>query len=588
MQYNLNDIQAAQKGEMKFNNIVRKFSRLITGERKNLWFALLGIIINAALTLIAPLLIGITIDRYVTTKNMHGVLMNAAELLIIYIVAFGANYLQMLLMGKIGQRMMYRLRNAVFSKLQELPVDFFNQNKAGDLISRINNDTQKLNQFFSQSLTRFIGSLVMVLGAGTFLISIHPKLGGAALVPALGILLFTKIISPWVKRKNASSLKSVGNMSGDIQESLDNFKAIIAFNRRDYFRSHFEEANQTNYKKAIGAGIANTLLAPVYALFTNLAKLVVLTYGIYLIGIGNFTIGFLISFLSYTNSFYSPLRQMATLWASFQAALAAWDRISFILSLKSNMKIKKNTAETISKDLLEFKNVYFSYDGGKDILQNVNFNLQRGKTYAFIGPTGGGKTTNASLIARLYDPTQGHVFLQGKDIRSFTEKERTDKIGFILQEPFLFNGTLKENILLGNERYDNTTEDELLETLKALQLDRLLEKFDHSLQTEISTGANSLSLGQKQLVAFIRAVLRKPDLLILDEATANIDTVTEQLLEEMLKYLPDKTTLVIIAHRLNTIENADEIFFINGGNVTEAGSMENAMDLLMNQTTISK
>ena len=582
MNYNLYDIQQSLNGKGRSSSVLKKLGQLTGGEGKNLFVAFAAIIINSVLNLLGPLLIGIAIDKYVETKQMHGVLVYSGILLIVYIVALVANYLQTQLMGAIGQRMLYNLRNSVFNKIKELPVAFFNQNKAGDLISRINNDTDKLNQFFSQSLMRFLGIIVTMIGAGVFLLSINPILGGAALIPGVFILIFTRLISPWVKRRNAASLKSTGGMSGEIQESLDNFKTIIAFNRRDYFRKKFDDVNQDNYRKSIDAGIANNLLMPVYSLFTNIAQLIVLAYGIYLISIGEFTVGFLISFLSYTNRFYSPLRQLAALWASFQTALAAWDRISVILNLQSDMTVEGNQAPDGKLNyILEFRNVYFSYDGQKEILSDVSFNLQRGKTYAFIGPTGGGKTTNASLIARLYDPEKGCVFLDGKDIRTYSEEERSRKIGFILQEPFLFSGTVKENILFGNVKYRDCTDDQLLSILKEAHVDVLLDKFDDGLNTKITSGANTLSLGQKQLIAFMRAVLRDPEILILDEATANIDTVTEQLLEEILKKLPGTTTRVIIAHRLNTIENADEIFFVNAGEVTAAGSMEHAMAMLM-------
>jgi ATP-binding cassette subfamily B protein len=215
------------------------------------------------------------------------------------------------------------------------------------------------------------------------------------------------------------------------------------------------------------------------------------------------------------------------------------------------------------------------------VLHSVNFRLERGKTYAFIGPTGGGKTTNASLIARLYDPAKGTVLLDGRDIRSFTPRERSQKIGFILQDPFLFTGTVLENIRYGNERYGNCSVTQMQEVLAGAGLGVLLEKFEDGLQTKVSAAGDGLSLGQKQLIAFIRAVLRDPELLILDEATANIDTVTEQLLEEILCKLPGDTTKVIIAHRLNTIENADEIFFVNAGEVTAAGSFDHALGMLM-------
>jgi ATP-binding cassette subfamily B protein len=581
MNYNLNQINGKEENKSTFA-VLKKLLQLISHERRNLLLAFIAIVINSTLLLLSPLIIGHTIDNYVSTKQFNGVLLYSSILFTMYLVTLLTGYLQTKLMGGVGQRTLYTLRNAIFSKLQELPVSFFSQNKAGDLISRVNNDTDKLNQFFSQSLMQFLSSIFTMLGAGVFLLVINFKLGAATLAPALIILIFTGLVSAWVKKKNAINLKSVGNLSAGIQESLSNFKVIIAFNRRDYFRKRFDETNQQNYKTAIGAGIANTIFVPVFGFFSGAAQLIVLVYGIHLISIGEFTIGLLISYLSYAVNFYNPLRQLAALWSSFQVAMAGWDRISQILSLESDLQVIEDTNLYNSNELLTFKNVHFSYTGGEEILHNISFNLQKGKTYALIGPTGGGKTTTASLMARLYDATNGKVLLNGKDIRSYTADERSKKVGFILQEPFLFTGTVKDNILYSNSAYKDYSNDQLEEVIKDAHLEGLLALFDKGLDTEITSISDNISLGQKQLIAFMRAVLRSPELLILDEATANIDTITEKLLSDILKKLPKETTLVIIAHRLNTIENADEIYFVNSGEVIKAGTLDHAMNMLLN------
>lgn len=581
MSYNLYEQpDGSEKKPTLFDGLKKMFS-FISDQRYILYFAFLAIFINAGLSLLGPYLIGHSIDAYVQTRQFHGVVVTAIILICIYIVAFFANYLQMRLMGGVGQYMLYYLRNAVFNKLQELPVDFFNQNKAGDLISRINNDTDKVNQFFSQSLMQFIGSIFTMIGAGIFILSINLPLGLATLSPALIIWLFTRFITPWVKTRNAVNLKSVGGLSAEVQESLTNFKIIIAFNRRDYFRKKFQEANQDNYTTSIKAGIANNIFMPVYTFASNIGQMIVLSLGIYLIIKGYFTIGLLISFLTYVNSFYHPLRQLAALWSSFQIAMAAWDRISRILSLKNNLPIVEDKTQKSSHSYLSFQHVSFKYPGGKEVLKHINFDLERGKTYAFVGPTGGGKTTTASLISRLYDATKGTVILDGRDIRSYTSEERTKKIGFILQEPFLFSGTVKDNLIYGNPEYAGFSDQQLSEAIHEAGLEDLLNRFEQGLLTNVQVTGDGMSLGQKQLIAFMRIVLRKPELLILDEATANIDTVTEQLLEVILQKLPDTTTRVIIAHRLNTIENADQIFFVNAGKIELAGSMQDAVQLLL-------
>ena len=563
----------------------KKMLHFMKAEKRHLYFALAVMLLNSAITMLTPYLIGYTIDHYIQNRLYRGLMLFSGILLGLYVLSAITDYWQTKLMGSIGQRMLFSLRNELFNKIQSLPVAFFNQNKSGDLISRINNDTDKVNQFFSQSLMQFVDSIFMMLGAAVFILIIHVELGAAALAPVVLVLIFVRLISPLVKRKNAASVKTTGSLSAEIQESLQNFKTIIAFNRRDYFREKFDKANHSNYKAAVGAGLANTVFIPVFTLFTNIAQLVVLVFGIYLILQGNFTIGLLISFIAYTQVFYQPLRQMAALWASFQTAMASWDRIATIMDLKPDMSQMTVApgSNGMPTALLQFSDVSFHYPDGKEVLHHINLKLQKGKTYALVGPTGGGKTTTASLMARLYDPTSGEIYFEGKNLKTYTNEQRTQKIGFILQEPFLFNGNVRDNILYGNQQYSKLSDDDLRRKLQEAELDTLVDKFENGLSTTVQSDGDSMSLGEKQLIAFIRAVLRKPDILILDEATANIDTVTEKLLEQILNKLPEETTRVTIAHRLNTIENADEIFFVNSGQLTAAGNTEEALKLLLEQ-----
>ena len=585
MNYSLTKTDIAKEKEKSvLSTAWHRLVPLMAEEKHSVTIAIIAILVSSAATLVVPIIIAHIVDVYMVNKDFHGVLLFSGLLFVVFLAGLASSYVQVKTMGGVGRRLLFNLRNKIFNKLQALPVAFFNQNKAGDLISRINNDTDKLNQFFSQALMQFFGNIILIIGAGIFLIAIYWQLGLVALVPAVIALIATQLLSPWVKRTSLASLRTLGAMSGEIQESINNFKVIVAFNRLDYFRNKFKEVNETNYSASVSAGIAGNVFNPIYVLASSLAQLAVLAYGIYLISAGHFTVGLLIGFLLYVNSFYNPLRQLASVWPSLQLALAGLDRISEVLALESDIKtMPKKTAEAFSSSnaVLEFKNVFFHYTEGKDVLKNINFSLERGKTYALVGPTGGGKTTTASLMARLYDPGKGTIYLEGKDIRLYKPDERVKKIGFILQEPFLFNGTVRENILYGNEAHQGYTKDELAQVLEKAHLTKLLSRFSDGLDTQVSSSGDAISLGQKQLIAFIRATLRNPDILILDEATANIDTVTEQLLQEIIDKLPEKTTKVIIAHRLNTIENADDIFFVNAGEVTHAGSMQQAVDMLL-------
>ena len=291
MNYDLSQATDKMSGKLPVLASLRKLITIISGERRNLIIAFSAIFLNAGLSLAGPYIVGYTIDNQVQAKDFHGVLLFSGILLTMYVMAFAVNYAQMRMMGGIGQRMLFSLRNSVFNKLQELPLDFFNQNKAGDLISRINNDTDKVNQFFSQSLMQFIGSLITMTGAGILLLVISLPLGVAALSPAILLWIFTKSVSPWIRRKNEASLISLGNLSAEIQESLANFRVVVAFNRRDYFRKRFEEVNNENYDRSVRAGIANIILTPVYTFASNLGQLIVLSLGIWLIIKGYFSVG---------------------------------------------------------------------------------------------------------------------------------------------------------------------------------------------------------------------------------------------------------------------------------------------------------
>jgi ATP-binding cassette subfamily B protein len=553
---------------------------VLADQRGRVLVAFAATIVGATMGLLGPMIIGRAIDVYVRGGAFRGVVWSAAVLLAAYLIGLVATYVQTQQMGRVGREVLFNLRNTLFAKLQALPLEFFNQNKAGDLISRINNDTDKLNQFFSQALVQVAGNVFVMVGAAIFLVALDARLGLAALVPGAAVLALTRLTGGWVKRRNLASLQALGALSGDVQESMSNFRVIVAFNRADYFERQFAGVNERNYRAAVSAGIANTMLIPLYGLALNLAQVVVLAYGFYLIASGGVTVGLLIGFLLYVNSFYMPLRQLAALWSSFQLALASLDRISAVLALEGNLpQLPPEPAG--AGPALAFDHVQFSYVPGRPILRDATFAFERGRTYALVGPTGGGKTTTALLMARLYDPSGGRVLLDGRDIRSFTPAERAQRIGFILQEPILFTGTVRDNIVYGNEALAALTDDELSARLSGRHLDTLLQRFKDGLATPVTLAGEGLSLGQKQIVAFMRAVLREPDVLVLDEATANIDTVTEQLLETILRGLPPSTTRVVIAHRLNTIENADEILFINAGEITRAGSMQDALDLLL-------
>lgn len=581
MEYQLNN----KEDKSNIIKTLKSFNEFIGGEIKAIGAALFFVLINSIANIIGPKLQGDALDSLLQNRDLNNLLNFVALMAVIYVIGALASYLQIFITGKLGQRVLFKLRSALFAKLQSLPLSFFNANKAGDLISRINNDTDRVNSFMSEYLVRLLGSVFILVGIAAYMIYLNPKLAGVTLSVTLILFIITQLISPILKRLNRVSLDATGNLSSQIQEGLNAFKVIIAFNRRDYFENKFQEFNEKNYLASVRAGIASQSLRPIYDLASNAAQLIVVVYGLSMVLNGELSFGILFTFFTYTQRFYDPLRMMAEIWSNVQLGLAAWSRIQDILSLKSNLPVLKDNSLTNedSEHIIKFKNVSFGYHSDNLILKDINFDLVKGKTYALVGPTGGGKSTTASLMARLYDPTSGVIEFFGKDIRTFDPQELASRIGFILQEPLLFTASIGDNIRYGNSKLANLSNEELHKRLEELKLENFIDKFEKGLDTEISSNAENISLGQKQIISFIRTILREPEVLILDEATANIDTVTEELLQDIINRLPKQTTKVIIAHRLNTIKKADQIYFVNSGKIDAAKDFASVESLILNQ-----
>jgi ATP-binding cassette subfamily B protein len=587
MQYKL-DLSENSKQNLTTSQMYKPLLRFMQGSRLAMFGAFVLLLINSATIILVPFITGDVTNKYIPVGDKDSLLKAVVLIAGIYLIGALASYYQIRVMGAVGQSVLYRIRAAIFAKIQSLPLAFFNSNKSGDLISRINNDTDKLNQTFSETLLRFTGDIVVIIGIGIVMVGLNPTLGAIAWGVLAAMLLITWALSGFIRSSNNASLQKLGELSAGIQESLSNFKVTVVFNRRDYFTESFAQLNENNRQAATWAGIANAMLVPLYTYAAAIGSLLILVFGIQILLIDKAMagqmpeFGSLLSFILYANLFFNPLKEMSELFAQLQTGIASWSRIIKILSLESNLVQIQNGDVDDSGCLVKFHNVSFGYDVENMVIKHINMELAAGKTYALVGPTGGGKSTTASLMARLYDVSEGQIFFKGKDIRSYTPAELAKDIGFILQEPFLFTGTLAENIKYGNVEIADFTDEQLNQKLINLGLEKLISRFPEGLATQINPGAENISLGQRQLVAFVRVLLRSPKLLILDEATANIDTVTESLLEEILNKLPQDTTKVIIAHRLNTIENADQIFFIANGSIEQPIDFGSALSLIEN------
>ena len=571
-----------EKQESNKPSSAKDFFSYLKEDKAKLILAFGFIFINSASNTVSPFLVSRAIDTYISVGNSSGLLNIIYILAGVALITVFTGYMQGMLIGRISQRTLYRLKESLFAKLQSLPIAFFNQNKAGDLMSRINNDTDKINQFLSQWIGQFIGVMFSLVGIIGFSLYLNWKLSLVMMSMTVFIYVVTLLFSPKIRKENKKNLEANSDFSAALQENLANFKVVAAYSKRDYLENHLEKTNKATFKSALSSGFANRVFEPTYEFFGATALILVLSYGFHLISVGGATVGVSIAFVAYTQRFYDPMKTLATAFGAIQLATAAWVRLQEVFSLENNLKTGNPNGDQNGKPKLrlELKNVSFSYDEKNTVIENANLSFEPGKTYALVGPTGGGKSTLASIMAHLYDPASGIVYLNGKDISIYSHEETSKEISVILQDPILFTGTVADNILYANTDFANVTIDDLNRILEHKGFKEVIKRFENGLSTTIKQNGAGLSIGQKQLISFMRAILREPKLLILDEATANIDTVTEAILNKTLEALPPETTKVIIAHRLNTIKEADEIMFVNGRHVTPAGSYEQAIEMI--------
>lgn len=553
------------------------FGRFVRPELGKFVLAFFCILFTSGSAVLTPYLIAQSIDAASAGKGAAELTRIIGILGGIYAAAVVLGYYQARLTGFSAQAVLYRLRKSLFEHIQTLPIAFFQQNQGGDLMSRLNNDTDKLNQVLSESIMRFIGIFFQIVGIGVFVFFLHVKLSLVLLVSALVAITITQIVQPYLRKKNKEGLAALGSFSSELQEQLANFKVIVALGHRAYFTNHLGEKNTRLQKSAMMATMTTRFLEPLYDMAGYVGLISVFIYGTYLVAQGEISLGILVGFIAYSQKFYDPLRFLGQLFGSFQSAFAALGRVHSIFSLRSDLEVIADTGERRNGALMEIESVSFGYTEEKTVLSDVSLRLEPGKTYAIIGPTGGGKSTLVSLMSRLFDPSKGTIWFHGKDIRSYTSSELAEEIGVILQEPFLFTGSVADNIRYGNPTLEAMDDTALGAYLDQEGLREFFSSFADGITTPVNATQEGISLGQKQLIAFVRILLRRPSLFILDEATANIDTGTEQRIGMIVDALPATTTKVIIAHRLSTIREADEICFVNNGHVEPISSFDDAL-----------
>lgn len=468
----------------------------------------------------------------------------------------------------VTQDLIAKFRREISEKVKYIPTSYFDKNKTGDLLSRMTNDVETLGKNLQQTISSILSSIVLIVGILFVMIKISPTLTLVFLFTLPMTYFSTKFISNKSQGYFRRKSKGLGSMVGFVEENFSGSELIKAFNYEKRAEKEFLEINDNLYEVSYRASFMTGIMLPIMTFISNLGYVMLSIVGGLLVLSGKLFVGDIQAVIQYVRRLSNPIEQLAEMASIFQASIAAAERVFEFLDQEPEVEIVKDQIKKPVEDI-EFKNVYFSYDKKKPIISNLNLEVEKNKTVAIVGSTGAGKTTIVNLLMRFYDIDRGFIKINGKDIRDVSRKNLRSLFGMVLQDSWLFRGTIYENILYGRE---DATREEVIEAAKKAYCHSFIEKLPKGYDTVLNEEASNISQGQRQLLTIARALLSYPEILILDEATSSVDTRTEALIQKAMKNLLHERTNFVIAHRLSTIVNSDVILVLDKGDIVEKGN----------------
>jgi ATP-binding cassette, subfamily B, bacterial len=573
----LHELWLVLRGDDRRGRRLRKLMALLRPYRRRVVLAMTALVLATGAALVPPYLAGRAIDDGIRGGDKGALTLILALFMAAALVNWGATYVQTYLVNWVGERALQDLRSRLFEHLQRLSVSFYERSKAGVVISRITNDVQALDQLVTDGVVTLFSSTLTLIGTVAILVALDP---GLALVTflsfpvlAVGSIVF-RIASASAYRLTREKIAVV---TAYLQETLSGVRVVRAFGQEPRHKARFAELNDENREANMRTVNLNAAYFPAVELLSAVATAAILIYGGNQVIDGNLTIGVLASFVFYLSTFFDPIQQLSQLYTTYQAGMAALDKIFDLLDEQPEITDRPGAVplERIRGEL-RFEDVSFSYDSGQSYaLRDLSLNVPPGQTVALVGATGAGKSTFAKLVARFYDPTSGRVLLDGIDLRDLPQRSLRSQLGAVPQEGFLFSGTIRDNIAFGRPDAD---EDAVVEAARAVGAHDFIVRLPDGYDTEVGERGGHLSAGQRQLVAFARAAAADPRILILDEATSNVDVHTESQIEHGLRRLLAGRTAIVIAHRLSTIRGAGRIVVLEHGRIAEQGTHEELLE----------
>ncbi|MCP2238881.1 ABC transporter ATP-binding protein [Thermoanaerobacterium thermosaccharolyticum] len=556
--------------------ILKRLFKYLKKHKFRVFLVIMFLIFEMIVSLINPVLMKTAIDKNIRNGDIKGLLIIGLLMVSLNFMAMMASKVRIVKMASVTNDILVTIRHELYSHIQKLSFSFFDSRPVGKILARVIGDVNSLQDLFNNSVTNFIPQILTIVCVGAMMFYLNPKLALASmtLLPLLVIGLFS--IEVLSRRRWQEFRRKRSTFNAYTHEDFSGIKVVQEFANEDKTSSIFFELVKDMMGSFVHAVKLNDLFWPMVDASYGLGAVILYYFSAKLIGSG-LTIGTIIAFTMYIDMFWRPILDISNFYNSLVMSFASAERIFEIMDIEPDIVDMKNAIKMPKiKGAVEFKNVTFSYDDGNVVLDNVSFKVNPGEIVALVGPTGAGKTTIVNLISRFYDPSKGAVLIDGKDIKHVELESLRSQMGIMLQDTFLFSATIKENIRYGKL---DATDEEIIAAAKAVNAHDFIMKMEKGYDTEVNERGSRLSVGQRQLISFARALLANPRILILDEATSNIDTQTERLVQRGIKRLLTGRTSFVIAHRLSTIRDADRIMVVDGGRIVEVGTHDELMNL---------
>jgi len=550
--------------------LIARLAKYVLKHKGRLTIAVTAVLVVSLSGLVPPYLLKVAIDNYIVQGELTGLTFIAIILVAVYIINWFSDYERTYQISWLGQNMVNDIRMKLFSHLQDLSFSFYDKSEAGRIISRVTNDTDTLSMIFAQGIVTVLSDILTLVGIVVVMLWLSVPLTLATLVVIPILLLITLVFQSRLRRAYRMTRRKIAKVTSKLQESISGIREIQSFTRERDTIETFRQANIENLQANVQAGRIFALLMPVIQIIGAIGTCIVLWYGGILTVGGGITLGILVAFLAYVTSFFRPIVNLTTFYNTVQSAMAAAERIFETMDTRPEIADAPEAVELPRvKGRIVFQNVSFGYNLSDPVLEDIDLSVEPGKTLAIVGPTGAGKSTMVRLLSRFYEPQSGAITVDGHDVRSVTLRSLHNQMGVVLQEPFLFSGTVMENIRYGKL---DATDEEVKNIAKLVGAHEFITSFPDGYETEVGERGMRLSVGQRQLISFARALLRDPPILILDEATSSLDPYTELKIKRGLSVLLKNRTSIVIAHRLSTVRNADNIIVVNNGEIVEEGN----------------